>query len=437
MTPGPPYATVSPAADASLAHRRASATVEVRDPSGRPVADTEVVLEQLDHAFGFGCTGFELLPRDTRDGDPGDDVGTDAHDEREWMAAQWLELFNTATLPFYWRQFEPEEGRPDTDRLREGARWFRERGVRLKGHPLVWHTLAPRWLLGRDPAEVERLVRARITREVTDLAGLVDTWDAINEVVIMPVFTAEDNAITPLARRLGRIGTIRLAFETARAANPSATLLLNDFDLSTAYDTLVEGVLEAGIQVDALGLQSHMHQGWWGEQEILAVLDRFSRYGLPLHLTETTLVSGDLMPEHVVDLNDHVVEPGGWPSTPEGEARQSEELEQHYRTVLSHPSVESITWWGLWDRGAWLHAPAGLVRPDGTPKPAYETLRRLVKDEWWRPPTTLRTDGQGRVPLSGWHGRYAVRLPGDGRAATVDLAPGTDHLLARVDPPAG
>ena len=432
MAAGPPFPLHSPAPDPTMAHRRGTATVEVRDPGGRPLADTEVVLEQVDHAVGLGCAAFELLPPD-----PAAQAGSGAWrsgEERERMAAQWLELFNTATLPFYWGQFEPTEGRPDTGRLQEGARWFRDRGVRVKGHPLAWHTLAPRWLLGRDPDEVERLLRERITREVGDFAGLVDTWDAINEVVIMPVFTAEENAITPLARHLGRIGMVRLAVETARAANPSATLLLNDFDMSTAYDTLVEGVLEAGVQVDALGLQSHMHQGWWGTERTLEVLERFSRYGLPLHLTETTLVSGDLMPEHVVDLNDHVVEPGGWPSTPEGEARQAEELEQHYRTVLSHPSVESITWWGLWDRGAWLHAPAGLVRPDGSPKPAYDTLRRLVKGEWWLSPTTARTDEHGRVPLSGWHGRYAVRLPRGEETATVDLAPGTDHVVAELHP---
>jgi GH35 family endo-1,4-beta-xylanase len=396
----------------------------VRDADGRPLAGTEVILEQVEHAFSFGCTGFELLPAIMGEAE-------EPAQEHGRMASQWLELFNTATLPFYWRQFEPEPGAPQTERLQAGARWFRDRGVRVKGHPLAWHTLAPRWLLGRDVEEVEQLLRARITREVSDFSGLIDTWDAINEAVIMPVFTAEDNAITPLARRLGRIEMVRLAFQTARAANPSATLLLNDFDLSQAYASLVEHVLQAGIEVDALGLQTHMHQGWWGPERILETLDRFAGYGLPLHLTETTLVSGDLMPPHIEDLNDHVVEPGGWPSTPEGEARQAAELEQHYRTVLSHPSVESITWWGLWDGDAWLHAPAGLVRPDGSPKPAYETLRRLVKGEWWLHPTTVRTDAEGLLPLSGWLGRYAVRLP-HGPAAEVELAPGVGELTANL-----
>src|SRR3712207_270371 len=241
-------------------------------------------------------------------------------------------------------------------------------------------------------------------------SDLVDTWDAINEVVIMPVFANEErqNAITGLCRHIGRIPTIRLAFEEARAANPGATLVLNDFNLSTAYECLIEGVLEAGVRIDAIGLQSHMHQGYWGEERTLEVLERFARYGLPLHWTETTLVSGDLMPPEIVDLNDHQVDQ--WPSTPEGEERQADDIVRHYRTLLSHPAVEAVTYWGITDRGAWLGAPAGLVRADGTPKPAYDALRGLVKGEWWTPPTRLRTDGDGRVPVRGWAGDYVVSV---------------------------
>ena len=388
-------------------HRRGTTTVAVTGPDGAPLADTEVVVEQTRHAFGFGNLGFDLVPMANGRAAPGD----------EELAARLVELFNVATLPFYWREFEPEPGRPRTDDLRRTAEWLRARGVAVKGHPLAWHTLAPEWLLDRPLDEVETALRGRIRREVGEFAGLIDTWDAINEVVIMPVFEAEDNAITPLARARGRIHLIRLAFEEARAANPAATLLLNDFDLSSAYECLIEGVLEAGIRIDAIGLQTHMHQGFRGEEALVAIADRFARYGVPLHLTETSLVSGDLMPAHIEDLNDWQVDE--WPSTPEGEARQADELERHYRTLVGHPAVEAITYWGITDRGAWLNAPIGLLRSDGTPKPSYDALHRLVKGEWWLPPTTVRTDAAGRVSVHGFAGEYAVR-PARGAA---DAAP--------------
>ena len=241
----------------------------------------------------------------------------------------------------------------------------------------------------------------------------------------MPVFDKEENGITRLCRERGRIATVRMAFEEARAANPDATLLLNDFDMSTAYECLLEGVLAAGVQVDVLGLQSHMHQGYWGEEKTHAILERFSRYGLPIHMTETTLLSGDLMPPHVEDLNDWQVD--HWPSTPEGEERQADELVRHYRTLASHAAVEAVTYWGITDDGAWLGAPAGLVRADGTPKPAFEALRDLVRRDWWLPPATTRTDAEGRVTVRAWAGDYRVTARGAGADVALD---GTDAVAA-------
>ncbi len=291
--PGSPYA-----------HRTARTVVTVTGADGRPLPDAEVTVAQRRHAFTFGNIGFDFvaLANDEHDGAPS--VFGGARDNLQHLADLWLDVFNTATLPFYWRGFEPKRGHPDTARLVRTARWFRERGVALKGHPLVWHTLAPQWLLPMSDDEVEVATRARVTREVRDFAGLVDTWDAINEVVIMPVFTAEENAITRLARRDGRVAMIRLAFETARAANPAVTLLLNDFDLSERYERLIEEALAAGVRIDALGLQSHMHQGYWGEEKTLGIVERFARFGLPLHWTETALVSGHVMPPEIEDLND-------------------------------------------------------------------------------------------------------------------------------------
>ena len=371
-------------------------TTRVTVPGALP--GTEVVVEQTRHAFAFGNIGFDFIDPAARDTP---------------LAQLWLDLYNTATLPFYWRDFEPVQGAPRTRPLRDTAQWFRDHHVEVKGHPLVWHTLAPQWLTG----DVEKQLRQRIRRDVSDFIDLIDTWDAINEVVIMPVFEAEANAITELAKVKGRVPMIQLAFDEARAANPSATLLLNDFDLSARYERLIEEVLSAGIQIDALGLQTHMHQGYWGEELMLAMVDRFARFGLPLHLTESTLLSGHLMPPEIVDLNDYVVD--SWPSTDEGEARQADELVRHYRSLTSHPSVEAITYWGITDAGAWLGAPVGLVRADGTPKPSYDALHALIKGEWWLPPTTMRADADGAIEVTGYLGDYRASTRGTTVAFTI------------------
>lgn len=400
-------------------HRRSSAEVTVVDERGAPLANTELVVEQTRHAFAFGCIGFDLI-----------DHANGTADESN-LAEAWLELFTLAVLPFYWGDFEPQRGSPDTARLQQAARWFRDRGARVKGHPLVWHTVKAAWLDSLPTQEVERLVRERVRREAADFAGLIDEWDAINEVVIMPDFVNEPdgvpNAISRLARTVGRVEMVRLAVDEARSADASVRVLLNDFDLSADYERLIAEVLDAGVRLDAIGVQTHMHQGFRGEQ-LLDIADRFGRFGLPVHFTETTILSGDLMPGDIVDLNDYT--PAEWPSTAEGEERQARELEQHYRMLVGHPAVESITYWGITDRGAWLGAPVGLVRADGSRKPGYDALMTLIRDEWWLSPSSMRTDDAGRVRIEGFAGDYAlsmtdargeVTLPRGSSASVVSL----------------
>lgn len=396
--------------EAILANRRADATVTVSQ-GGKPLADREVAIEQTKHRFLFG----------TNWGNPtvalanGELAGKE-RERAELRGERFLALFNQATLPFYWDRFEPRRGEPETARIMAAARWYRDRGVSLKGHPLCWHTLTAPWLLSMDDEGILKEQLARIRRDVAAFAGVIDMWDVVNEAVIMPIFDKYDNGITRLCKKLGRIELIRAMFEETRRTNPKATLLLNDFDVSPAYDILVEGCLEAGIKIDVIGIQSHMHQGYWGSARTQAVLERFTRFGLPIHFTENTIVSGRIMPPEIVDLNDYKVR--SWPSTRQGEARQEREVVLHYKTLFACPNVEAITWWDLTD-GGWLGAPAGLLHADQTPKPAYEALLKLVKGEWWTGPTSLRTDSSGRVKLTGFLGDY--RLAADGRSAAFSL----------------
>lgn len=420
------------AADATLAHRLGEVALTVLGPEGDPLSDRIVTVEQRRHAFAFGNTGFDFVRLvggpDPQGSEHVESFGGGSHLDVDAFAAAWLNLFNTATLPFYWGRYEPRRGVTDTVRLTRVARWLSERGVTVKGHPLVWHTVQPPWLLELPLDDVVRLLRSRIRDLVGGFAGLIDTWDVVNEAVIMPAFENGDNAITRLSRARGRMVILRMAFEQARAAHPSATLLLNDFDLSPAYEALIEDVLEEGIAVDALGLQTHMHQGFRGEEYLRDTLDRFARFGLALHMTETTLVSGHLMPAEIDDLNDYRIPE--WPSTPEGEIRQAEEIVRHYRTLMAHPAVQAINYWGLTDDGAWLGAPSGLVRTDGTRKPSYDALEALIKGEWWLEPTALRTDSEGRTVVRGFAGDYAVSA--GGQEASFVIAPGESGVSARL-----
>ena len=110
-----------------------------------------------------------------------------------------------------------------------------------------------------------------------------------------------------------------------------------------------------------------------------------------------------------------------WPSTPEYEARQAEQLEEMYRTLFAHPQVQAITGWDFAD-GAWLNAPSGLLRKDNSEKPAYTMLKNLIRKEWWTD-CTVTTDEQGYAEVHGFKGTY--RLQAGTASAQFVLADGS------------
>ena len=399
-----------------LQHRKASVRLTLHRPDGSLVSNTLVRAKQVGHEFLFGFGAFDAIDAAS---------GLLTFENQAFVEdrlGKMLDIFNYATLPFYWGRFEKEEGKPETQPVKAGAQWLEARGVKLKGHPLCWHTVCAPWLLQYSNDAILEKQLARIRREVSAFKGLIDTWDVINEVVIMPVFDKYDNAVTRIAKSLGRVGIVRSVFEEARAANPGAVLILNDFNTSKDYETLVEQSLEAGLPIDVIGIQSHQHQGYWGREKLLDVLERFSRFGLPLHFTENTLISGDLMPRYIEDLNDWQV--NSWPSTPQGEERQMREAEEMYTILFSSPLVEAITVWDAAD-GKWLNAPSGLLRRDNTVKPAYTRLKELIKEEW-STDQVMSADEEGRTVLEGFRGDYELSL--EGRKTRVSLTKDAEEL---------
>ncbi len=169
------------------------------------------------------------------------------------------------------------------------------------------------------------------------------------------------------------------------------------------------------MPIGAIGIQSHQHQGYWGLDRLNDVLARYSRFGLPIHFTENTLVSGEIMPAHIVDLNDWQVD--AWPSTPEGEERQAREIAEMYTALFSHPLVEAVTTWDFND-GCWLKAPSGFVRGDNSEKPSYRALQRLIHGAW-ETHEALTTDENGELTFTGFKGSYTLKT--DGRQAAFDL----------------
>ena len=45
-----------------------------------------------------------------------------------------------------------------------------------------------------------------------------------------------------------------------------------------------------GVELQAVGIQSHMHTFLWTMEEAWEVCERFAKYGWPLHFTELTVL---------------------------------------------------------------------------------------------------------------------------------------------------
>lgn len=372
-------------------HRTAEASVTVLDAQGRPLANADVVVRQVRHKFLFGCNAFRI------------NTAEDTEAQKLYQQ-RFSELLNFATLGFYWGSYERSEGQPAVERLKMMATWCQQNDIRAKGHPLCWQQVAPPWLMNKPQEQIERLQLARVTREVSEFAGLVDTWDVVNEAVVMPTYKQEQTPIPAWAKAIGPVEVIQRTFAKARAANPKATLLLNDFDTSPKYERLIQDCLDGGVSIDVIGIQSHMHAGYWGPAKTWEVCQRFAKLGKPLHFTEATIISAE--PKKGQRWNGPRYE--DWASTPEGEQRQAQQVAEFYTILFSHPAVEAITWWDFSDDRAWLGAPSGLVRKDMSPKPAYEALKKLIKGEWWTAEVKATTDAQGKIVFRGFLGDYAL-----------------------------
>jgi GH35 family endo-1,4-beta-xylanase len=393
-------------------YRKGDVVIQLLDASGRPAAGEPVSVEQGRSAFHFGVNGFLL------DGFPS------AEENRRYESVI-TDLFNAVTVPFYWRDLEPERGalrytadsppisrRPPPDRV---VAFCERNGLRMHGHPLVWNHAkwsAPDWLPD-DPAEAAPLWEGRIREIAGRYSGHIHRWDALNEYV--------DGLRKPEVRAMPEHYE-QLAFEWAKAAFPAGTRF--DINETTgawgrdagAYRDVIARLIDSGAALGGIGLQFHlfsensMRELLDGRnlapETLFEVLDEMARFSLPIHVSEITLPSPK--------------------TSPNGLEEQAAMAVKLYRLWFSHPSVEGITWWNLVDGGSASGEntiASGLLDANLEPKPAYHALRRLLHDEW-RTRITGRTDAAGQFRFRGFHGSYVVRTPlGE---LTAELTPSTD-----------
>jgi len=278
----------------------------------------------------------------------------------------------------------------------------------LQGTSARWDFADPRWL-PHEFKEIQELSHARVRDCVARFKGRLNLWDVVNEPTHLGRFKTR---MGEWAMSLGAVPYVIEHLKIARAANPQATLLVNDYRTDPPFAKILDRLHEDGKRLfDTIGIQSHMHDGGWPLARVWEICDTYARFNVPIHFTETTIVSG---PRQGPGEN--------WgPTTPADEARQADYVPQFYTLLFAHPAVQGLTWWDFSDEGAWQRAAAGLVRKDMSPKPVYERLLALIKGEWWTQ-AEGRTDDKGEFATRAFFGthRLTAKLP-SGQSATQEV----------------
>lgn len=375
-------------------YRKGNIALKLLSPDGKPLAPgTTLGIEQTNHKFLFGSNIFRLNRCET------------AQASADY-ADRFAELLNFATLPFYWAHYEPEKGKPNDDQTREIVKWCKAHNITPKGHPLVWNLADPKWL-PKDPLKAMDVQFERARQCTERFKGDIDIWDVVNEATHYDRdrFLERAPILTEAITKMGVGEYVRRSFEAARQGNPDATLIINDYRADDDFEHKVVSQLvdDAGRQLyDVIGIQSHMHVGYWGVELPWNICERFTKFGKPIYFSELTILSGKLKED-----DDWFSRRKGWLSTKEGEKRQARQVTELYTLLFSHPAVEAVTVWDFTDYNAWQGAPSGYLRTDMTPKPAYNQLKELIKGKWWTKTKTAVVPN-GKVSFRGFYGQYKV-----------------------------
>ena len=396
--------------------RKGDARLRFVTADGKPAKGMEVEIDQKTQDFLFGNLIFDL-------------VWGDPPFKPDLFKQRFLELFNFAIFPFYWPFYERKPGHTEWQRLLPVLEWCRANGVTPKGHPLVWPYSAgvPEWLYDMPEGSVETLIKARVWDLVKGFADRIRVWDVTNEAVnhiswdeaTNPSFRSRYHEVS-LWRGIEVSGAFKReipipqaadwvenSLRWAYAANPRATLIVNDYNQELApnvrqrFFDLIRELQQRGAPVSGIGLQVHPVNHWLWPHEIWDTLEMYAELNCPIHITELHQPAWEQEIE------------GGWRTGTWTLDAQAEFIEQLYRQFFGHPAVVSINYWGLSDHNIWIPG-AGLIDAEYRPKPVFNMLKNIIKGEWLTAPFTARTDENGEIAFRGFYGKYEAtqKLPG-------------------------
>jgi len=369
-------------------YRKADATVELH--GAKP--GTNVQIEQISHSFLFGGNIFLF----------GDFKTPEQNRQYE---NTFGDLFNAATVPFYWKTLEPIQGNP---RFEAGSAYEYRRpppdpvvefcmskNINMNGHAIIYGSRQwghPEWMPENRKA-MDPIFEAHVKQIAERYQDKIRRWDVVNE------------SIDQANRGLMPDDYTYKTFAWAMKYFPETVQFnSNDCDMhwapSRRYVEIVRDLIDRDIRINNVGLQMHIFNPAESKEiadgaDILTPKKMYAWFNCleeterPVHISEVTVSAPD--------------------ETPAGQAIQAEITRNLYRLWFSYPTTMGITWWNVVDGGAAPGEPSfsGIYDKALNPKPVYQALDRLINHEW-KTSLTLKADQDGKVTFRGFKGLYRI-----------------------------
>ena len=398
-------------------YRKGNAGITLKDRDGNPVSNVKIRVTQKNHEFKFGANLFML-----------DELETD--EKNRIYKQRFADVFNMATLPFYWDATEPERGKTryekDSEKLYRRPpidlclEFCEQNNIEPREHALAYEHFFPDWLKEATVFEAKAQVQKRFSQIAERYRDRIPTIEVTNEM-------EWDEGKTVL---YNQPDYIEWCFKTAETYFPANQLVVNEWTglpwgdrcrTSDKYYSYIEANLLKGARIDAIGMQFHMFYSkeeeyrqtrpYYDPGKLYAHMDLYSNFAKPLQVTEVTIPA--------------------YSNDPEDEAIQAELIEYLYSVWFSHPNMEQIIYWNLVDGYAAFakqgdmtqgenYYYGGLLRFDMTPKPAYYTIKNLIEKKWHTEETII-TDESGTAGFRGFYGMYELELTIDKMVITKEI----------------
>jgi GH35 family endo-1,4-beta-xylanase/lysophospholipase L1-like esterase len=280
----------------------------------------------------------------------------------------------------------------DADRFVEFARANK---LEVVGHCVVWakDDRTDEWMKQENgkPVSRETLLR-RIQTHVETVVGryadVVTMWDVVNEAI----GDGNDGMLRDsVYSRTSGIDFIVTAFKAARAKDPDALLIYNDYNdhLPRKREKLIELLTQLkrrGAPVDAYGMQGHFELGDDSIPQLRVTFDELRKLGLKVVVSELDI---DVVTrgrwwadngKHRVELAKYDPYKNGLP--PEIERKQIDQYVKLFRLFDEYSDlIERVSFWNLHDGQSWLnYFPWNRVNypllfdRNRRPKPAFDAV---------------------------------------------------------------